>query len=1018
MEWKAETRELLCQLFLNTLSSTAKNRRLAETALSDASENPNFGLVLLAWSPSHLAQSMTRSASPAAVYFKNHLRNRWSPAPPLNADAPPSPTPITHFEKEQIKSLIVQSMLASPPRVQAQLSEALTVIGKHDFPQAWPTLLPELVAGLRQASDYAAVNGILGTANSIFKKFRLFYSLNFQDLPEFFEDHMMEWMTEFKKYLTTVYPSLENDVQGLSALDDLRAANCDNIILYMEKNEEEFQGYLNDFALAVWNLLVKVSSSSPSSPSRDRLTITAIKFLTTVSTSVHHALFAGDGVIPMICESIVIPNVRLRDEDEELFEMNHVEFMRRDMEGSDQDTRRRIACELLKGVSAHYKEQITRAVSLHLQNLLSSFAANPSSFSVSVVLPELQALDVNAVSMLKASALKFLTVFRNQIPKPAVIPVFPDVIRFLGSESIVVHSYAANFIEKLLLVKDEGGESAFEEAEENSCVMKCIMRVLGVADISRDVAGACIQELTSILSKSYGRTLHMPLLLHVLLRAFLQKAPHELIQQGKLTQVLDTFKKLVLTPKTDDQGLQSNRTVKFVKSLVVFMSLFVVKHAPLIAGAIEVKVAAVAAVKLLCESPALLHPNAAQHWGKLLDSVVTLVSRPVEERLDEEPEVPDLGETMGNSSAYIRLHNAGKKEEDPVIGISDSKEFLALKSLLLPVFFVSITLWAISFCQFWKRKYSALLARWQIEYVAHSGPAHNPPGIQDASIPNNAESITNSVTTRKGKEAIQRMEWFKFLMRFRNDAMMIFSIICLQLPFELAYAHLYEVIESGIIRFGLTGAYLLAIQYFTRTGGRISVGLIKHESAENKEYQANSLVYKVFGLYFMQSYIGLLYHALFHRNFNTLREMLLERLIITEEFYKILWKRSLPYHKIHKAKVKFTTKTEKEYLKPTYAASIGEEFEDGLFDGIKVHSSQLSNKSYNPGSKSHQSIECIAVLDRDINMHKLRYSYMPVRQRKGKWNIEPGLAAILVMEHVLLLVKFGISRFVPEELPG
>lgn len=135
---------------------------------------------------------------------------------------------------------------------------------------------------------------------------------------------------------------------------------------------------------------------------------------------------------------------------------------------------------------------------------------------------------------------------------------------------------------------------------------------------------------------------------------------------------------------------------------------------------------------------------------------------------------------------------------------------------------------------------------------------------------------------------MQRKEWFKFLMRFRNDALMIFSIICLQLPFELAYAHLYELAQSGIIRykcifasicilkicilenrysiinlvqgvylgisltknnrlfrFGLTGLYLLAIQYFPGIGGKISVGLIKHESTENKEYQANSLVYKV-----------------------------------------------------------------------------------------------------------------------------------------------------------------------------
>ena len=34
--------------------------------------------------------------------------------------------------------------------------------------------------------------------------------------------------------------------------------------------------------------------------------------------------------------------------------------------------------------------------------------------------------------------------------------------------------------------------------------------------------------------------------------------------------------------------------------------------------------------------------------------------------------------------------------------------------------------------------------------------------------------------------------------------------------------------------------------------------------------------------------------------------------------------------------------------------------------------------------------------------------------REGNWNISPGLAAILIMEHVLLLIKFGFSRIVPE----
>lgn len=52
----------------------------------------------------------------------------------------------------------------------------------------------------------------------------------------------------------------------------------------------------------------------------------------------------------------------------------------------------------------------------------------------------------------------------------------------------------------------------------------------------------------------------------------------------------------------------------------------------------------------------------------------------------------------------------------------------------------------------------------------------------------------------KEKEALQRYEWFGYLKRFRNDVIIILSIICLQLPFELAYAHLYEVLKSDMVK--------------------------------------------------------------------------------------------------------------------------------------------------------------------------------------------------------------------------
>lgn len=55
--------------------------------------------------------------------------------------------------------------------------------------------------------------------------------------------------------------------------------------------------------------------------------------------------------------------------------------------------------------------------------------------------------------ILKADALKFLTTFRSQLSKADAIAVFPAVVRLLGSDSNVVHSYAAICIERLLSMK-------------------------------------------------------------------------------------------------------------------------------------------------------------------------------------------------------------------------------------------------------------------------------------------------------------------------------------------------------------------------------------------------------------------------------------------------------------------------------------------------------------------------------------------------------------------------------------
>ncbi|OIW04939.1 hypothetical protein TanjilG_15684 [Lupinus angustifolius] len=358
-------------------------------------------------------------------------------------------------------------------------------------------------------------------------------------------------------------------------------------------------------------------------------------------------------------------------------------------------------------------------------------------------------------------------------------------------------------------------------------------------------------------------------------------------------------------------------------------------------------------------------------------------------------------------------------------------DFGSLRLVVLPAFFIMVILWAVMFSQFWKRKNAALLARWPVSSAVADDPGYVTPGRKCCSLQPPMELIKVFETDKvKGKEVFRRYEWFGRFMRFRNDAFVIFSIICLQLPFELAYAHLFEVASSDAIKFGLTAIYLCAIQYITKFGGKVCVKLIKYENNENTEKRADSLVYKVFGLYFMQTYIGVFYHALLHRNFSTLRKVLIQRLLLSEVLENLV-ENSLPYLKYtykkyrvrrkkkkekgeSREKIQFTSRVEKEYLKPSYSASIGEELEDGLFDdflelALQFGMIMMFACAFPPAFAFAALI--LTVMSICTNCALLAWLY----DEEGKWKIEPGLAAILIIEHVLLLIKFCFSRLVPEE---
>ncbi|KAJ3119632.1 Exportin-2 [Physocladia obscura] len=595
--------QAIAQHIQNTLSAHQETRASAEAALSSAEQTPGFPLALLRVVAAHSDLGVRVTS---AVYFKNLIKRLW-------AVQPDTPDRIAADDRVAIKTAIVDLMISSPNAIQLQLSEAVTMIADTDFPDQWPNLVPLLVSKL-DASNYDINVGVLQTAHSIFKRWRhqvesnklfaeikmvldqfalpffeffkatdalvdsnsgnpkalavlfnsillltkIFYSLNCQEYPEFFEDNHEALMALLKKYLLYNNPALETrDNEEVGPIEKVKSSICEIIDLYGSKYEEDFKT-LPQFVETVWGVLVTTGLQ----PKYDELVSKAIGFLVAVVRPVRHKHMFSPEVLKNICQSIIIPNMTLREADVELFQDEPMEYIRRDLEGSEMGTRRGAATDLIRGLLAHFAQEITSILSEYLGLLLGEYSrdikmnwkakdsalyliiavsAKASSLQSGVtsvneyidtisvfasnVLPDLQSpVNGPTESIIKVDALKYVLTFRNQLSKEQLLQVFPFIVQHLSSTNYAVFTYASVCIERILAMKAgsktmftnvdiqqytqaillrifdiiETNGSSSEKLAENDYLMKALMRVVLIA---RDDATSYVSQLLTRLTK-------------------------------------------------------------------------------------------------------------------------------------------------------------------------------------------------------------------------------------------------------------------------------------------------------------------------------------------------------------------------------------------------------------------------------------------------------------------------------------------------------------------------------------
>ncbi|KAF2688443.1 Cse1-domain-containing protein [Lentithecium fluviatile CBS 122367] len=570
----------LSQLLEASLDHT-KNKQ-AEAAITQEQSKPGFSLTLLHLVASDSAPPTVRLAS--ALYFKNFVKRNWVDENGTYL--------LPEEEVTAIKRELIGLMVSVPPNLQAQLGEAISAIADSDFWVRWDTLVDDLIS--RLTPDNATVNnGVLRVAHSIFKRWRplfrsddlfteinhvlskfsapflkllentdnvitnsqnnpqalkdafttldlivkIFYDLSCQDLPPVFEDNITAIAGLLHKYLTYDNAALHTDDESESGpLEYVRAGIFQGLMLYVQKYEDVFGPQLPQFIQTTWSFLMSVGLETK----YDILVSKALQFLTSVAATPHAENFNSQEVLVQIIEKVVLPNLTLRESDVELFEDEPIEFIRRDLEGSDNDTRRRAATNFLRALMSRFETLVTTTAQKYVDAYLQNYAKDPQenwkSKDTAVYLFSAIAAQGNATTaqgvinvnpnvdilaffqtniaadlqgdsvapILKVDSIKFLYLFRNQLSADLWRAAFPLLVNHLANPNYVIHTYAAIAVERALFLTDANKnpviqkdavvsasrdllthlfklitkESAPEKIQENEFLMKCVMRVL------------------------------------------------------------------------------------------------------------------------------------------------------------------------------------------------------------------------------------------------------------------------------------------------------------------------------------------------------------------------------------------------------------------------------------------------------------------------------------------------------------------------------------------------------------
>ena len=203
----------------------------------------------------------------------------------------------------------------------------------------------------------------------------IFYSLNYQDFPEFFEDHLTEWITILND--TLLLPNKTGDLTNINSsllnlIFKVKAKTLKNINLYYSNYYEDIEKFAQNLCSSVWNLMCKnkIIDDNYSKLMKELLDFFKSGFQ---MGKINNLKIEQ---INQIFEFIILPNLSMSYQEKNDFQENPIEFLKIEFEEYDMNSNKYFSINLLQIIINNFPDVNKLIIAPKIVELLKEYNEN------------------------------------------------------------------------------------------------------------------------------------------------------------------------------------------------------------------------------------------------------------------------------------------------------------------------------------------------------------------------------------------------------------------------------------------------------------------------------------------------------------------------------------------------------------------------------------------------------------------------------------------------------------------